>query len=99
MLCAVDGTVLTSCASECEHEIGESSLEIAFDVCVGEAVDGVEEGEDLAIFFEETYDGLVESCEVLIGFVAAWVVGAAAVEDVASSVAGGVFRYAALVGE
>ena len=99
MLGAIDGTMLAAGAAEGEHEVGEAPLEVALDVGVGQSVDGVEEGENLAVMLQKLDDGGVESCELLVRFVAPRVVGASAVEDVASAVAAGVFGYAELVGE
>ena len=54
---------------------------------IDDFVNAVEKGEDFAIGFEKVDDGLVEPCEGFVFVVATWIVGAAAVEDVTSSVA------------
>ena len=59
VLGAIDGAVLTTCATKGEHEICEATLEITLDMVVGQAIDAVEESDDLAVVLEETDDGLV----------------------------------------
>ena len=99
MLGAIDGTVLTAGAAEAEHEGGEAALQVAGYVGIGELVDAVEEGDDFAVVLVESDDGLVESCQFLVGLVAPGVVGAAAVEHVAAAVAALVFGYAFAIAE
>ena len=90
VLGGIDATVLAAGTSEGELEVGESTLDVALHMEIGEAVDAVEEGEDFAILFKEVDDGLVESCECLVGFVATGIVGATAVEHITASVAAGI---------
>ena len=99
MLRAIDTAVLAARAAEGEHEAGESALQIACHVCVGQGIDALEEGEDFAIVLEEFYHGGIQSRQLLVGLVAAWVVRAAAVEHVASAVAALVGGDALLVAE
>ena len=99
VLGAIDGTMLAACAAEGEHEVGEAALEVALDVMIGEAIDAVEEGEDLAVVLQETDDGSVQAGELLVGLVAAWIVRGTTVEDVTAAVAAGVLRKVAFVGE
>ena len=70
----VDGAVLTAGTAEGEHQRGEATLHITPHMGIGEFIDGVEEGEDLAVVLEESDDGLVEARELLIGLVTAGVV-------------------------
>ena len=99
MLRAIDAAVLAARAAEGEHEAGESALQIAGHVCVGQGIDALEEGEDFAIVLEEFYHGGIQSRQLLVGLVAAGVVRAAAVEHVASAVAALVGGDALLVAE
>ena len=94
MLGTIDGAVLSACATEGKHQVGEASLKIALYMGIGQAIDAVEEREYLAIVLEEADDGLVEAGELLVGLVATRVVGGAAVEYVAASVATFVLRNA-----
>ena len=87
VLCAVDAAMLAACASEAEHKAGEASLHIAVDMCIGQLVDALQEGEDFTIVFKEADDRLVESRQLFIGFVTTGVVCASAVEDVSSAIA------------
>ena len=99
MLGTIHTAVLTARAAEGEHEVGEATLDVSFDVGVGQTEDAFEEGQYLAVVFEETDDGLLESCHVLVLLVTPWVVGAAAVENVASAIAALVLRNTFLIGE
>ncbi len=99
VLGAIDGAMLTACAAEGEHEVGEAALEVALNMMIGEAIDAVEEGEDLAVVLKEADDGSVQAGELLVGLVAAGVVRGTTVEDVTAAVAAGVLRKATLEGE
>ena len=99
VLGAIDGAVLSAGASEGEHQVGESPLEVAFYVGIRQAVDRIEECQDLAVVFQETYYLLVQACQLLVRLVAAGVVGAAAVEDITAPVARRVLGDATAVGE
>ena len=99
VLCAIDAAVLSACAAEAEHERGEPSLNVAADVCVGKPIDTVEEGEYLAVVLKESDHRLVESRKFLVWLIASGVVGAAAVENVATTVSRRVLRYALAVRE
>ena len=74
MLCAIYAAVLASCAAEAEHERCEAALDVAADMCVGQLIHAVEEGEYLAVVFKKAYDGLVQSCQFLVRLVASGVV-------------------------
>jgi hypothetical protein len=99
MLGAIDGTVLTAGAAEAEHEGGEAALQVAGYVGIGELVDAVEEGDDFAVVLEESDDGLVESCQFLVGLVAPGVVGAATVEHISAAITTLILRNAFLIAE
>ena len=87
MLGRIDGTMTTACASEGDLQMGEASLDETCHMEIDKFVDTVEEGEDFTIGFEEIDDRLVKPGERLVLFVTARIVGAAAVKDIASSVA------------
>ena len=99
MLGGIDGAMLSSCAAEAEHQTGKASLDVALYVGIGQLIDAVEERQYLAVVLEETDDGLIESCHLLVLLVTPWVVGAAAVEHVASAIAALVLRNTFLIGE
>lgn len=92
MLCqmfgTIDGTMLTAGTAEGDLEVGEVAFDEALDMMIHKGIDGVQEGEDLAVLLEEVDDGLIESGEGLILLIFARVVGRTAVEDVTASVAG-----------
>ena len=99
VLGAIDGAMLTTCAAEGEHEVGEATLEVTLNMMIGEAIDAVEEGEDLAVVLKEAYDGSVQAGELLVGLVTAGVVRGTTVEDVTAAVAAGVLGKTTLEGE
>ncbi len=70
MLGTVDGAVLTTCAAEAEHQMGEATLDIACHMLVGKGVDMIEEFENLAIVLQEADDWLVEPRELLVRLIA-----------------------------
>ena len=91
VFCAVDTPVLAACTAEGEHEVGKTTLNVALYVHVSQFVDIVEIGQNLTVVFQETDDGLVQSCEVFVRFIASRVACAAAVKDIAAAIATGVF--------
>ena len=99
VLRAVDAAMLAARAAEAEHQMGEATLQVAGHMLVGQGVDVVEKFEYLSVVLQKTDDGFVQSRELLVGLVAARIVGAAAVENVASAVARGVVGDAPTVGE
>jgi hypothetical protein len=84
---AIDGAVLTAGAAEGDLEVGEAAFEEALDVMIYQPVNRLQETEYLAVGFEEVDDGLVEAGEGFVLLVLTGVVGRAAIEDVAASVA------------
>ena len=59
---------------------------------IGQFIDTIEEGQDLTVILQETDHRLVETRQLLVGFVAAWVVRAAAVKHIAAPVAALILR-------
>lgn len=99
MFGTIDGTMLTAGTAEGDLEVGEVALDETLDMMIHKGIDGVQEGEDLAVLLEEVDDGLIESGEGLVLLVFARVVGRTAVEDVTASVTGIVGRDAFFEGE
>ena len=61
MLRAIYASVLSSRASEAEHERSEPSLHVSLYMSVGELIYAVEEGEYLAVVLKESDHRLVEN--------------------------------------
>ena len=99
MLGRINRTMLSAGATEGEHQVGEAAVDVSLHVCVSELVYAVEEGEYLAVVLEESYHGLVESCEFLVRLIASGVVRRTAVEHVSSAIARLVGWYALAVGK
>lgn len=87
VLGTIDGTMLTSGASEGDLKVGESAVEPALGVEIDNGIDMREELEDFSVFLEEVDNGLVESGDGFVFGIATWVVGRTAVEDISASVA------------
>ena len=96
MLGAIHRAVLTARAAEGEHQVCEAALQIALHMGISQAIDAVEEGEDLAVVLEKLDDGSIQACELLVGLIAPGVVRGTAVEDIASAVAALILGDAAL---
>ena len=88
MFGTIDGTMLTAGTAEGDLEVGEVAFDEALDMMIHKGIDGVQEGEDLAVLLEEVDDGLIKSGEGLVLLVFTRVVGRTTVEDVTASVAG-----------
>ena len=86
--------MLASCASEGEHQVGESAVDISLNVRVGKLIYAVEEGEYLSVVLKEADDGLVQSGELLVRLVTSGIVSGTTVEDVATAIAGRILRNA-----
>ena len=99
MLRAVNTAVLPSSASKGEHETGKSALDIATDMGIGQLIDAVQKGKNLAIVFQEADNGLVQTGKLLVSIVTTRVVSTATVEDIASSVSAFILWNALAVGE
>ncbi len=83
MLGAVNRAVLSASASETNLKMGELPLNEAFDMVIDKVIDVVQELCDSAVILKEFYDLLVESRELTVMLVLAWIVDGAAVKDVA----------------
>lgn len=96
VLGAIDRTVLTAGATERHLQVGEIALEEPLHVMVDKGIDGVQEGEYLAVLLEEVDDGLIQAREGLELLVLTRVVGRTAVEHIPATVTGFIDWNAAL---
>ena len=99
VLSRIDGAVLTASTAKTEHQAGEATLNVTAHMGIGQLIDAVEEGQNLAVVLEEANDRLVKSCQLLVRLIASWIMGGATVKDVTTAVAALVFRYALTVRE
>ena len=65
VLGAIDRTVLTAGTTESDLQVGEIALDEPLHVMVDKGIDGFQEGEYLAVRFEEVDDGLIQAREGL----------------------------------
>ena len=78
MLCGIYTAMLTSSATEAEHQRGETSLDITAHMGISQLIHRVEEGEYLAVILKESDYRLVETSEFLIRLITSWIMSAAA---------------------
>ena len=86
--------VLAACTTETENQMGKATLYVAGNMAISKCINTIEEGEYLSIILKETYHGFIKTCEFLVRLIAAWIVSGTAVEDIASTIARRIFRYA-----
>lgn len=71
MLCRVDAAMLSAGASEREHKVGKSTVDIALHMSVQPTYATFEEGKNLAVVLKESYyAGSSSPVSFLSGFVA-----------------------------
>ena len=99
VLGGIDAAMLAACAAESEHEMCETALHESLHMEVGQSIDALEEVDQLSVLLQEVDHGLVESCQLFVLLIASWIVGAAAVEHITATIAGGVFWKSFLEGE
>ena len=75
MLGTIDRTVLTAGTTKSDLQVGEIALNEPLHMMVDKSIDGAEEGEYLAVRFEEVDDGLVQAREGLVLLVLTRVMG------------------------
>ena len=92
MLCTIDRAVLATRTAKAEHQRGKSTLDIAAYMGIRQLIDAVQEGKYLTIVLQEADDGLIETCQLLVRLITAWVVRATAVKDVTATIAALVLR-------
>src|SRR3712207_1519048 len=99
MLRAVHTAVLTAGTSEGKHQAREASLHIAGHVMVGQLIYMIKEFKYFPIIFQETNHRLIQSGKLLVRLVTAGVMGASAVEYVATAISRLIGRQALAIGK
>ena len=97
VLGTIHTAVLTARTSKREHEVAKPSLHVTLHMGIRQAIDTLKEGCYLTVFLQEVYDGLVQTCLLLILGIAPWVMRTAAVKDIASTISTHILGYASLV--
>ncbi len=93
MLGGIHAAVLSAGATECKHQVGESTFHISLHMCVGQMVYTLQETKNLPVFFQETDYRFVQTGQRLILFVTSGIVCGATVEHISSTVPAFIFRY------
>ena len=99
MLCGINTAMLTAGATKAEHQRGESSLDIATHMGIGQFIHRVEEGEYLSVVLKESDYRFVETGEFLVWLISPGVVRTSAVEYISATIARGIVGYALAIGE
>ena len=87
MLGGIDTAMLTTRTTETEHQTGETALDVATYVGIGQLIDAVKEGQYLTVILQESDNRFFQSVYFLVRLVATGVVGAATIEHVATAIA------------
>ena len=66
---------------------------------VGELIERVQEAKYLSVLLQQSYDGLVEPCQLLVWLIASRIVCRAAIKNISSAIARWIVRYSLLVRE
>jgi len=99
MLGTIDRAMLSAGASEGNLQVGETTLLESGDMKIDELIDTLKKGEDFAVLLEKVDDGLVKSGKGLVLSIATRIVGASAVEHIATTIARLVLGDTLLKGE
>ena len=62
MLCRINATVLTTRATKAEHQVGETALDVAAHMVIGQGIYAIKEVENFSIVFQKAYNGFIKSC-------------------------------------
>ena len=93
MLCGIDRTVLSASTSETKHKRGKATLNITLYMVVSKLIYWFQKLDYLSVVFQKAYNRLIETCQFLIGLIAARIVCAAAIKDITTTVAAWIFWY------
>ena len=82
MLSGIHTAMLTARTTETEHQRGETTLDITVHVMIGKCIDMLQELENLTIILQESDDRFVQTRQLLVRFITAWVMRASTVKDI-----------------
>ena len=99
MLSTINRTVLSAGTTERDLEIRKITLYEALHMMIHEAIDRIKESEYFSVILEEVYHRLIQARQGFVLVVFAGIMGRAAVEDIAATIAGFVGRNAPFKGE
>ena len=99
VLGTIDRTVLSAGTTERDLEIRKIAFDKALHMMIHEAIDRIQESEYFSVILEEVNYRLIQARQGFVLVVFAGVMGRAAVEDIAATIAGFVGRNAPFKGE
>jgi hypothetical protein len=94
VLSGIHTTVLSTRTTERKHQVCEAALKIAFNVCISQAIHGIQEGQDFTVVLKETDNRFIQTGYLLVRLIASRVVSGTAVENITASIAALVVRNA-----
>ena len=86
MLGTIHRPVLSSSASETDHQIAESASGKSLHMRVDHAIDMIKESEYFSVILQKINHFPISSCQFLIRFITSGVVDASAVKNIASTI-------------
>lgn len=92
MLSGIHTAMLTARTTETEHQRGEPTLDITVHVMIGKCIDMLQKLENLTIILQESDDRFVQTRQLLVRFITAWVMSASTVKDITATIARRIFR-------
>ena len=103
MLCQMLGRIhtamLTTRATETEHQRGKTSLDISVHVMIGKCIDMLQELENLTIILQESDHRFIQARQLLVRLITTWIVSASTVKDITATIARRIFRNTIFKGE
>ena len=96
MLGTIDGTVLTSGATEADLKVGKATFNPTLSMEIDDGIDMREELKYLSVLLKEVDDGTVKTRKCLVLLITSGVVRRTAVKDVTATIAGSIFGNAFL---
>ena len=82
----IDTSVLTTRAAKREHQRRKTALDITTHMGIGQFVDTIKEGQDLAVILQETDDRFIQSRQLLIRLITSGVMRTTAIEHIPSPI-------------
>lgn len=87
MLGTIDRTVLSAGTTERDLEIRKIAFDKALHMMIHEAIDRIKESEYFSVMLEEVYHRLIQARQGFVLVVFAGIMGRAAIEDIAATIA------------
>jgi hypothetical protein len=87
MLGTIHRTVLTSCTSEADHQVGKTPLLVSCDRRIDKVVAVIQKANHLAVVFKKCDHLLIETCKRFVSIVFAGIIDCTTVKNKAAAIA------------